>query len=53
MNSIGRRPWGLLAIAGLALGCSIFPAPARAAENSLPGRYAELPGVNLRYHFRP
>jgi len=34
-------------MAGLALGCLIFPAPARAAENLPSGRYAELPGVKL------
>src|SRR5882762_996793 len=47
MHSVCRRSWGLLAMAGLALGCLIFPAPAHTAESAPSGRYAELPGVKL------
>lgn len=38
---------GLLAAAGLMLGCLVSSTPAPAAENAAAGRYAELPGVKL------
>jgi pimeloyl-ACP methyl ester carboxylesterase len=38
---------GLLATAGLMLGCLVSSAPARAAENPAQGRYVEVSGVKL------
>jgi len=47
MRSICPRWRGLAAMAGLALGYLIFADSGRAAESSLAGQYAALPGVKL------